>query len=100
MVLRLIRDDDTRGRIRLIDDPHDLRAAALLSQRQRIETARCRTGEVRAVERILRAVAWTHEPVLSVAPAIVTAKMRADRAEDDEAHVHDVVGNVGFAGRK
>ena len=85
--LCLIRHDDALRCVGLIDDPRHLGGAVALAERERIQAARRRTGDVRSVESVLRPVARAHEPVVRVAPVVVAAQMRADRTKDDEAHV-------------
>ena len=70
------------------------RDSALRAQRQRIETARRGPCDMRSVEGVLRTVARAHEAVLFVAPVVVAAQVRTDRAEDDEAHRDRRIGQV------
>src|SRR5579872_3716346 len=84
-----VRNDDTIGDGRLVPDPLDFGLAALLAQRQRIESARRGAGDVRAFVIELRTVARARKLVRVGVVVVAAAQMRTDRAEDDEAQRHD-----------
>src|SRR5579884_797974 len=64
-ILAVVRNDEAIGDRRFVPDPLHLRKTALLAQRQRIESARRRARDVRAVVIELRTVARACELVRS-----------------------------------
>src|SRR5271166_3566302 len=91
-----IRDDHAIGDVREVLHPLDLGHAVLLAERHRIEAARRRADGLTVCVRHmnaefaeLRAVAGAQEGLEAIIPCELALQMRADRAEQGEAHGDD-----------
>src|SRR5579884_159397 len=88
--------DDHRRRVELVFDPRDLHFALVVAERKRVEAAQRGPRLVLAELAVDRTVAGADEFVLSRIPGELAAEVRADRAEDREAHgddgIRDLVG--------